>query len=83
AHATLGRREVDPRTWDHTSGELAMAYLCLGVERRQELLAALAQSNNAPSVRQARGVVEPLERALQIYSDMTNASQAAACHYQV
>ena len=34
AHAVLGRREADARTWDHASRELAMAYLCLGVERR-------------------------------------------------
>lgn len=83
-----------------------MAHLCLGVERRQELLANLVQSDSgvcpppstglngrqrvvtsvysaAPSVKQARGVIDPLERALQIYTDMNNASQAAACHYQV
>lgn len=40
-------------------------------------------TSSAPSVAQARSVVEPLERALQIYTDMQNASQAAACHYQV
>lgn len=34
AHAVLGRRDADARTWDHASRELAMAYLCLGVERR-------------------------------------------------
>lgn len=34
AHAMLGRREEDERTWDHASGELAMSHLCLGVERR-------------------------------------------------
>lgn len=38
AHAALGRREEDERTWDHASRELAMAYLCLGVERRCVLL---------------------------------------------
>lgn len=36
-----------------------------------------------PSVAQAREVIDPLERALQIYTEMHNAQQAAACHYQV
>eukprot|EP00752_Nemacystus_decipiens_P010351 g9221.t1 len=102
AHATLGRREEDERTWDHASGELAMAYLCLGVERRQELLATLLQPETArasskltdgtsakvvasplPTVGQVRAIVGPLEQALQIYTDMKNAPQAAACHYQI
>eukprot|EP00903_Cladosiphon_okamuranus_P008405 g8081.t1 len=102
AHATLGRREGDERTWDHASGELAMAYLCLGVERRQELLATLLQpdtesagsrlkdgalakvsASSLPTIGQVRGVVGPLEQALQIYTDMKNAPQAAACHYQI
>ncbi|CAM9621730.1 unnamed protein product [Hapterophycus canaliculatus] len=106
AHAVLGRREEDERTWDHASRELAMAYLCLGVERRQELLAKLLRldsaaivapeqvagtksatmqhsGSSAPTAAQARGVVGPLEQALQIYTDMNNAPQAAACHYQI
>lgn len=37
----------------------------------------------APTAAQTRSVVEPLERALHIYSGMQNASQVAACHYQV
>lgn len=36
-----------------------------------------------PTIGQVRGVVGPLEQALQIYTDMKNAPQAAACHYQV
>lgn len=38
---------------------------------------------SAPTAAQVRGVVGPLEQALQIYTDMKNAPQAAACHYQV
>ncbi|CAN0548519.1 unnamed protein product, partial [Ectocarpus sp. 12 AP-2014] len=47
AHSVLGRRDEDERTWDHASAELAMAYLCLGVERRQELLGALLRADEA------------------------------------
>lgn len=52
-----------------------------GTKSGSETKVVLAFSG--PSVAQARGVVEPLESALQIYTDMKNASQAAACHYQV
>lgn len=40
-------------------------------------------ASSLPTIGQVRGIVGPLEQALQIYTDMKNAPQAAACHYQV
>lgn len=48
AHAVLGRRDADARTWDHASRELAMAYLCLGVERRCVLAGRIGVSHAWP-----------------------------------
>ena len=53
------------------------------VKRDPSARASSTSESAAPSVAQARDVVEPLERALQIYTDMQNAPQVAACHYQV
>lgn len=44
---------------------------------------AKVSASSPPTAGQARGVVGPLEQALKIYTDLKNASQAAACHYQV
>ncbi|CAN0242121.1 unnamed protein product, partial [Laminaria digitata] len=52
-------------------------------KRDSSARASSTSESVSPSVAQARGVVEPLERALQIYTDMQNAPQAAACHYQI
>lgn len=58
AHATLGRREEDERTWDHASGELAMAYLCLGVERRCVFMQGMSRTRGI-----CGGVARPRELA--------------------
>lgn len=50
---------------------------------RRDGSSATTSVPSQPNVAQVRGVVGPLEQALQIYTDMKNAPQAAACHYQV
>lgn len=51
----LKERGTNPRAWDHVAAELAMAYLSLGVRRRQALLDATAQDQAAASAASAAG----------------------------
>jgi hypothetical protein len=95
AHCALGQRSTAPPLWDGISSELAMTWLTLGVRRRsqqqqqqqqqqlqqqtlQQVLVQLSFSNS-----ERKRVREPLETALCIYSDLKDAKQVAAAHYQI
>jgi hypothetical protein len=93
----LGERQNDSMTWDLIASELGMAYLTLGVRRRQCLLKtnerqSSSSSNSAGSPSSsssshvssgaAMRVAEPLEKAAKIYESLGDKSQLAAARYQ-
>jgi len=82
----LGERGSDAGTWDLIASELAMAYLTLGVRRRQSLLKPLDSLNQNMSGHVSSGaamrVAEPLEKAAQIYETLGDRHQLAATRYQ-
>ena len=47
----LGQRGEDPCTWDHIAEELAMAYLTLGVKRRQVLFTSSTSPESSSKAR--------------------------------
>lgn len=80
-HHTYFRQELLATLLQPTGG--GGGTVSLTVVGTKERVQPMSSGYFTPSASQARGVVEPLDRALQIYTDMKNAPQAAACHYQV
>lgn len=83
---SLGEREVDPKVWDLIASELGMAYLTLGVRRRQSLLnnetSITPSANTHISSGAATKVAEPLDKAAKIYETLGDGHQLAAARYQ-
>merc|ERR1712176_536381 len=93
------RDKVDTKTWDMVSEELAATFLILGVRKRQMVLGGgastpnvmdvLLQQNEALSASNRltpgneRSIIEPMSKALSIYTTLGNTHQVAAAHYQL
>lgn len=71
-----------------------MVQLMLGVQRRQRLLglktskeggeeAGVSMPVSTITAGQTKSIVEPLEKAIQVYKEVGNERQAAAAHYQL
>jgi len=87
AHSALRSRDADPRTWDMVSVELAGTKLVLGVRRRQVLLGSSSTPLPAPGSRlwsgEEKSIVEPLQKALAIYTERNDVRGSAAASYQL
>ncbi|CAM9424851.1 unnamed protein product [Chrysoparadoxa australica] len=82
SHASLGVSENSPAMWARVSEETAVTYLTLGVLRRGKCLPA--QGNRSPPTsKEESDILNLLRKALDIYSDMGNPLQSAACRYQI
>jgi hypothetical protein len=82
AHSLLEERDLyDPVVWDMASKELASAYLFVGVRRRDDLFEKctspiMLQPHVTPKIE--RSIIEPLEKALNIYTSLHDGQKIAA-----
>ena len=87
AHLALDQRELDSKTWDMVSEELAASYLLLGVKRRQTIIGGGMKAVMPIDIRiqpgEERFIIEPMQQAIIIYEQLGNQFQVAAAHYQL
>jgi hypothetical protein len=82
AYNLLEQRDLyDPGVWDMVSKELASAYLFVGVRRRDILFKEhtsqiMLQPHITPKIE--RSIIEPLEKALKIYTAIGDEQKIAA-----
>jgi len=87
AHVTLEQKDISNKNvWDNVSLELANIFLVLGVRRRRATLNELnlgkePQSFLSPGTE--RSIVEPMQRALEIFKSLNDNHQYAAANYQL
>jgi len=87
AHAILEHRGNGERSWDSVSEAMAGVYLEMGVERRREVAGKGEEggifSQKKLALKEERKVLEPLEKALDVYKRLESEAQVAATNYQL
>ncbi|GMI10055.1 hypothetical protein TrRE_jg13310 [Triparma retinervis] len=89
AHAVLEQRENGEECWDGVSEATAGVYLEMGVRKRREVAGRGGEGDGGIfrqkniKKKEERGVLDPIEKALAIYTRLGNEAQVAASNYQL
>ena len=85
AHETLEQKDCSNEIiWNNVSLELANIFLVLGVKRRKDSLSQFERRNDgAPLLGLERSIIQPMQRALDIYQSLNESHQFAATNYQL